>query len=98
MNDYDNHCDNYIGRSGEPNALRWFLLINRLPAADKYLCFDNGVTNPKLFAKHEGKWIRVVMASRMGDVGITPNLDAETGYDKRVDLRDLSDFTDERPT
>ena len=35
---------------------------------------------------------RVVMASRMGDVGITSNLDAEDGYESRVWIADLADF------
>jgi hypothetical protein len=37
------------------------------------------------------------MASRFGDVGITSNLDAEYGYDDRVAVEDLTDFTDVRP-
>jgi hypothetical protein len=41
-----------------------------------------------------GTRVRVVMASRFGDVGITPKLDAEHGYVLRVGLDQLSDFGD----
>lgn len=95
---YEDHCDNVIGRLGAPNCLRWYLLINRLPASDKSLCGENGVEDPKLFAKYQGQWIRVVMSSRMGDLGITNDLDREYGYDRRVLYTKLTDFTDERPT
>jgi hypothetical protein len=33
----------------------------------------------------------------MGDVGITSSLDAEHGYELRVAVEDLTDFTDKRP-
>lgn len=91
------HCDSYISSYSAPNCLRWFLFFNRLPATDKGLCRANGVDDPKLWAKYEGSWVRVVMSSRMGDVGITSNLDADHGYDNRVVVEDLTDFTDERP-
>jgi hypothetical protein len=91
------HCDSYINSFDAPNALKWFLFFNRLPAMDKGLCRDNGIDDPKLWAQYEDKWIRVVMASRMGDVGITSNLDADHGYDSRVSVEDLTGFTDERP-
>lgn len=90
------HCDNFILDYNKPMVLRWYLFVNRLPATDKNLCLVNNV-NPKLWAKHEGKWVRVVMASRMGDVGITEKLDAEYGYSKRVEVNALTDFTDRRP-
>lgn len=73
--------------------LRWFLFVNRLPAIDKALCYGNGV-DPKLFATLDGKRVRVVMASRMGDVGVTENLEAEYGYSRRVDVGELTDFSD----
>ncbi len=33
-----------------------------------------------------GTKVKVVMASRFGDVGITDNLNAENGYDARIDV------------
>jgi hypothetical protein len=43
-----------------------------------------------------GARVRVVMASRLGDVGITPKLDTEHGYAARVMLDDLTDFSDQQ--
>lgn len=90
------HCDEYINSFKAPDCLRWFLFINRMPATEKNLCNRNGV-NPKLFAKYKGEWVRVVMASRFGDVGITTHLDADFGYLNRVSVEDLTDFSAERP-
>lgn len=87
------HCDEYIQDFDAPMALRWFLFVNRLPAIDKGLCQANGV-RPKLFADHKGKRVRVVMASRMGDLGITERLDADAGYRERVYVDDLTNFGD----
>ena len=40
-----------------------------------------------------GTRVKIVMVSSMGDVGITDNLDAETGYGTRVLLEDLVDLS-----
>ena len=37
----------------------------------------------------EGTTVRIVMWSRFGDVGITDDLDADYGYDARLDLSEL---------
>jgi len=42
-----------------------------------------------------GHAVKIVMVSRFGDVGITENLTAETGYGARVCLCDLYDYTKE---
>lgn len=88
------HCDEYIHDFDAPMALRWFLFLNRLPAIDKMLCDKNNVT-AKLFATYRGKRVRVTMASRLGDVGITYNFDQEMGYKERVAVEDLHDFASE---
>lgn len=41
-----------------------------------------------------GQRVRVVMASRFGDVGITPDLTASHGYIARVPVSSLDDFSD----
>lgn len=85
------HCDAYIQDFAAPRCLRFFLLVQRMPALDAMLCRSVGVV-PKLFATYEGTRVRVVMASRIGDVGITTHLDAEDGYQKRVMVGDLTNF------
>lgn len=96
MAEYEDHCDSIIMEPTQPMVLRWWLFLHRLPAVDKMLCEENGV-KPKLFAKYEGKWHRVVMASRFGDVGITTDFSAEYGYKLRVHVKKLTEFTDQRP-
>lgn len=85
------HCDDYINDPETPECLREYLRVERMPAVEKY----RQPLRPKCFATHEGKRVRIVMASRFGDVGITEDLTAERGYDLRVYLNALSDFADE---
>lgn len=87
------HCDDYISDYRAPKVLRFFLIIQRLPAIDQGICREFGV-EPKLFADYKGKRYRVNMASRLGDVGITDKLDKDMGYDIRVAVADLENFSD----
>lgn len=87
------HCDEYIHDHQAPMCLRWFLYRHRVPAIDGLLMHQNGV-NPKLFATYGDNRVRVVMASRFGDVGITEHLEDENGYSVRVLVSDLKDFSD----
>lgn len=106
------HCDDYIDDVTQPECLRRFLDFNRLPAALKYPTHSASLDKvieehhdrpiwrdpvPTLFARHEGRPVRVTMASRFGDVGITEDLDAEHGYGKRVAVEELTNFSAERP-
>lgn len=81
------HCDDYIDDETQPECLRSFLDYARSPMM-------HPEPRPKLFADYNGQRVRVVMASRFGDVGITGKLDAEHGYDKRVAVEDLSGFSE----
>ena len=36
--------------------------------------------------------VKIVMVSRFGDVGITKNLDAETGYQARIAIDDIANL------
>jgi hypothetical protein len=96
----ERHCDDYIDDLEAPECLREFLKFMRAPAVQRL-----GGESPKLFAtykepdgsggrKGRTRRVRVVMASRMGDVGITPNLKLENGYEWRVAVSDLKDFSD----
>lgn len=49
---------------------------------------------PTLFADHGKTRVRVVMASRLGDVGITKNLTVRRGYEKRVMVEELTNFSE----
>lgn len=89
----DKHCDSHIGNYWDPDCLQWWLLINRLPAVEKMLASRMGV-DPELYADYKGKRVRCTVASSMGDVGISFNLKMTVGYNKRVLVDDLSNFSD----
>lgn len=84
------HCDDYIDDPQAPAALRAYLERSRSPGHGHL----SREPFPKLFADYDGARVRVVMASRMGDVGITSKLDADHGYSKRVFVEALTNFGD----
>ena len=88
MDDFK-HCDEYIDDESQPECLRKFLDHARSPAHGSM----NPKPHPRLFADYKGKFVRVTMASRFGDVGITRNMTREHGYDKRVPVEHLSNFS-----
>lgn len=90
MTDDFKHCDDYIDDETAPDVLRVFLRRARLPGHGH---LQPGPF-PKLFADYNGKRVRVVMASRMGDVGITDDHSRDMGYQTRVAVADLSNFGD----
>jgi hypothetical protein len=88
------HCDDYISDKTQPKCLRKFLLYKRIPAYWAVKRWKSSWGLPVLFATHKGARVRVNMASRFGDVGITTNLQALNGYELRVSLEELSDFSE----
>lgn len=91
------HCDDYIDDPTQPECLRAFLRRARSPAHGHL----SDEPYPVLFATYTGKpWrgidpgdrVRVVMASRMGDVGITKNHYAASGYEARCSVEHLERF------
>lgn len=84
------HCDEYIDDPTAPRGLRKFLARARSPAHGALV----PEPYPTLFADHKNRRVRVVMASRFGDVGISPDLDRDYGYEARVPLEELTNFGD----
>lgn len=84
------HCDDYIDDPTAPEALRKFLAFARAPAHGLLL----PEPHPMLYADYEGTRVRVTMASRLGDVGITADHGRETGYERRVHVSQLSNFSE----
>lgn len=84
------HCDDYIDDPSAPEVLRRYLARARSPVHGR-LSRD---PYPTLFATYEGKRYRVTVASRMGDVGITRYIDKSAGYEKRVFVEQLTDFSE----
>lgn len=84
------HCDDYIDDPAAPEALRKFLAFARSPAHGQLL----PEPHLQLFADHDSKRVRVTMASRMGDVGITTDFSVDMGYEWRVPVSQLSNFAE----
>jgi hypothetical protein len=83
-------CDDYIDDPTAPEVLRKYLEFARAPAHGAFL----PKPHPTLYADYEGKRVRVTMASRLGDVGITTDLDREFGYERRVLVSQLENFAE----
>lgn len=81
------HCDDLRDNPDTPAVVRAFLAVTRVPA------HGGGRQTPPLYATHLGERVRVTMASRFGDVGITTDLTG-TNYKRRVLLPELTDFGD----
>lgn len=99
------HCDDYIRDKTQPRCLRKWLLYKRIPAYWQMKYWKDSWGVPTLFATNShplddklsymnGHRVRVNMASRFGDVGITASLTRENGYDARVYLSNLKDFSE----
>ena len=84
------HCDDYIDDPAEPDVLRKYLAFARAPAHGQLL----PKPHPRLYADYKGQRVRVTMASQLGDVGISTDLDAEFGYERRTHVHALSNFSE----
>jgi len=84
------HCDDYINDKTKPAPLRKFLEFARAPAHGAFL----PKPHPKLFADYDGTRVRVTMASVLGDVGITTDFRREMGYEQRVLVSMLKNFSE----
>lgn len=91
------HCDDICADPTSPACVRAFIDRARAPAHG-HLTVDGDPDPrpfPKLFATHpERGRVRVTIASRFGDVGITKHWAQERGYETRVMLPELSDFSE----
>ena len=83
------HCDDYIDDPKQPECLREFLRFNRAPAVYK---INSQEQAPTLYATYNGERVRVTMASRLGDVGITKDFTKDMGYTSRVSVEELMEF------
>lgn len=81
-----------IEQHGEPPAL--YANLREAATGRSYLGYWNG-NEPAMqeVPLSAGQRVRVVMASRFGDVGITPHLGARNGYVLRVPVDALDNFS-----
>lgn len=83
------HCDTYIEDQTQPKPLREFLAWARSEAHGS----NAPRPHPRLYATLRGRRVRVVMASRLGDVGVTTKLESDRGYEERVNVAQLTNFS-----
>jgi hypothetical protein len=84
------HVDDFIEFSDTDKYASWFFFLHRLPAVLQFK-FKEELDKCKLFCTYQGKRFRVVGASRLGDVWLTPNFES-TQYTDRVEISECSDW------
>jgi len=91
------HVDTFIDDRGNDTSgskyAAWFLLLHRLPSM-MALEFSEWIDPFKLFCTYGGARYRVTGASRLGDVWLRTDHKKSSGYDRRVDIADCSDWSD----
>jgi len=82
------HCDDILEDKSLPDCVIKYLKVAR------YLGVEYDEIAPPLYATYKDKRVRIIMASRSGDVGITEMLGDVNGSGIRVYLPELTDFSD----
>lgn len=72
---------------------RWVLHHMRSPASCQF-AFEPFMQPHELYCTYAGKRYRVVMASRMGDIGISRDFSKAHGYDARACVAECSEWSD----
>ncbi len=88
----ETHVDDFIDDYTKDAYARWFLFLKRLPAQLQG-DFAIWIEPYKLYANYKEKRYQVTGASRLGDVWLAKNFNRDRGYDHRVDVDLLSDFS-----
>ena len=92
MRHVDEFIDRGINRKCEDEKYaRWMLNHFRLPARLSF-DFDRFMELHKLFCDFDGERYRVTGASSLGDVWLTKDFNQRTGYQKRVDVDEISNW------
>ena len=86
------HIDDFIEDLHSDAYAAWVFNHFRLPAILKSR-FWPFMREHRLFCSHGGERYRVTGASRMGDVWLTKDFNQDTGYEKRVDVNDCSNWS-----
>jgi len=86
------HVNEFIDAGyGRDKYARWMFSHFRLPAVLR-LDFDEFMREHKLFCDYGGQTWRCTGASRLGDVWLASDFEQDTGYDRRVDVEDCSNW------
>lgn len=91
------HVDDFIdGHFLQDCYARWVLNLLRMPACLQ-IDFKPWISQYKLFCVYQGEWYRVTVASRLGDIGLSRDFEADCGYTVRVDVSQCSDWSPKPP-
>ena len=73
----------------------WPWRVGKLKADTEFRTWHGHHADPEFTYRTvpAGTLVKIVMVSRLGDVGITTNLDVDTGYEARVLLEELERFS-----
>jgi hypothetical protein len=85
----DEFIDDYKSNAYAAFVLNWF----RAPASH-HSRFSPWMKQHKLFGTYNSMRFRVTGASRLGDVFLCANFDHDSGYKLRVDVDEISNWSD----
>ncbi len=71
---------------------KFVLHFMRLPAVYQG-GFRDLISRYRLYGNYQGRRVRINVTSRLGDVGIHFDLTKSVGYDERVSLKEITDFS-----
>ena len=79
----------------DPEAVKYakWYINNMLVPAVFQRPFKQVMKDIKLFCTYKGTRWRVTGASRLGDVWLTKNIDKDTGYGERVNVSDITEWS-----
>ncbi|MFT6496241.1 MAG: hypothetical protein ACJA2A_002027 [Cycloclasticus pugetii] len=86
------HVDEFIDHPDTDVYASWFLNMKRMPETLKCK-FSNIITQYQLYCDYKGERYRVTGASRMGDVWLTKDFTQSSGYQERVGISEITNFS-----
>jgi len=87
------HVDEFIDNYKGNDYARWMLMHFRLPAYQQ-AHFNKFIADKELYCTFEGKRLRCVGASAIGDVWLNSDYKKDYGHEYRVCVDDCSDWGD----
>lgn len=97
----DDYIDSFTGLTDKSqsdidmeNYTKFFFMLHRLPAWMMHE-FEEWINQYKLFCVYKGKKYRITGGSSMGDIWLNKNFKETHGYNLRVMINEVSDFTKE---
>lgn len=75
-----------------PAIVRGFIAINMGSAVETEAIEEAGFM-PVLYGRHDGKACRVNVVSSLGDVGVSYDLERRHGYNVRVSIYEVTDYS-----